>query len=121
MRKFIINNWFGVFRFKNGFMIEKAAIMNFSILGAAAIPFLLLENEALGSLIAGIAGAIVFLTTFVYLRYWPVSWHELNTDLQKWYYGKYWVDFVQDKMPWPQEFIDNLDYWRKLDEKYRKQ
>ena len=119
MRKFIIQHWFGIFRLKNGYEIDKAAVANFTLLIPGVLFHAFTENLTLsGSILLAIFG-IIYFTTFFYFQKWPVHWDELPSDLQKWYYGKYWVEFVGNKMPWPQSFTDNLDEWKKLNKKFK--
>jgi amino acid transporter len=120
MRKFIIQHWFGIFRFKNRYSIAKSILPNFLLLILSSFFYIFSDNETLSSAIVILAFAIVYFNTDFYFRQYPIKWEELPSDLQKWYYGCYWVNFVGKQLPWPQDFKDNLDNWRKLNKVYQK-
>lgn len=122
MRNLIIKFYFGIYRFnafgKKNLTIERSAVMNFITMIIMAITLFAIQDPTFRTWVLMSLFALLVFCTFVYFRLVPVKWDELD-EIQKWYYGCYYVYFVQDRWPWPGDFISNLKEWEKLDKKYK--
>jgi hypothetical protein len=120
MRKIIIKYWFGIYDLKiksKSYRPERAAITNF-ILSLIMIAVFLFANENVSKYIVPILFFIIVFGTFLYFKIKPVKWQDLNTDIQKWYYGYFYFVKYKDKIPVPKEI--NKTEWKKLNKIYSK-
>lgn len=112
MRKFIIKYWFGQYDFK-GFKMDRAAVWNFTLMIMAIIVRVFVENQTIALPLMVIPLFILVFTTFIYLRKFPVKWHELDIK-QKHYYGLVYTTHFP-KYLWPVDFVENYEEWVEID------
>ena len=117
MRKFIVKHWFGNYDVK-GTGISRAAISNFTLMIMAIIVRVFVENQTIALPLMVIPLFILVFTTFIYLRKFPVKWHELDIK-QKHYYGLVYTEHFP-KYLWPVDFVENYEEWVKIDIKIQK-
>jgi len=120
MRKAIIKLWFGVYDLNikgETYRPERSAVTNF-ILALVMVSTYLFADEEISKYVVPFLFFIIVFGTFLYFKVKPVKWGDLNSDIQKWYYGYFYFVKYKDRIPAPKEI--NKKEWDVLNKKYSK-
>ena len=117
MRKIIIKYWFGQYNF-NGFIIDKAGVWNTILMILAILFNVFVENQTIAIPLMLLPVSILVFTTFIYFRFFPVKWDDLDLE-QKHYYGLIYTINVPE-WEWPEDFKKNHKEWIEIDKSIKK-
>jgi len=117
MRKFIIKYWFGQYAWK-GFAIDRAGVYNTILMIIAILVKVFIENQNIAIPLMLLPVSILVVNTFIYFRFFPVKWDDLDIK-QKHYYGLIYTINVPE-WQWPEDFKKHYKEWVKIDKTMKK-